>query len=150
MKIRESVDRASAMVPVLTNTEKKVKNARNTSFQSYYRDAEGENCKEKLVSLMKDIGEQGEILKKRLDIKELMRYKKMISEFLNEAVKNSHEFSKDSSLDRRGRHRVWASIKQVNDELDELTKEVLSEEKDHLRIIEKMEGIQGLLLDIIL
>jgi uncharacterized protein YaaR (DUF327 family) len=38
----------------------------------------------------------------------------------------------------------------VNEELEDLTKEVLKEEKDNLKILRSMEDIRGLLLDIVM
>jgi len=38
---------------------------------------------------------------------------------------HSHIFSKDSHLDRRGRYKVYATVKKINEELDELTKRFL-------------------------
>jgi len=71
-------------------------------------------------------------------------------EFLDEAVRGSSRFSKESFLDRRGRHRVFATIKIVNEKLEELTREVLSSERDHLAILGKIEDIRGLILDLVL
>ena len=53
-------------------------------------------------------------------------------------------------MDRRGRHRLYATVKKVNEKLEELTKEVLSSERDHLKILGRIEDIRGLILDIVL
>jgi uncharacterized protein YaaR (DUF327 family) len=97
-----------------------------------------------------EITEQGKKLADKIDIKELRTYKRMISEFMEEAVGNSRKFSKQSFLDRRGRHKVYAVIKRVNEELDELTLEVLSGEKDRIMILKRLDDIKGLILDIIM
>ena len=67
---------------------------------------------------------------------------------MNEVVSNSHEFSRENFLDRRGRHRVYGIIKQVDSNLDDLAQELMKEEKDHLAILQKVDDIRGLLLDI--
>jgi uncharacterized protein YaaR (DUF327 family) len=89
-------------------------------------------------------------LTEKVDIAELKAYKRLISEFLEESVRSFMNFSKESYMDRRGRHRLYATVKKVNESLEELTKEVLSSEKDHLKILGKIEDIRGLILDIIL
>ena len=104
----------------------------------------------RLRVLADDIAEQGKKLADKIDIKELRIYKRMISDFLEEAVGNSRKFSKQSYLDKRGRHKVYAVIKKVNEELDELTREVLSEEKDRIMILKRLDDIKGLILDIIM
>ena len=150
MKIRHSFDRAAGLLDSNQKDEKKVKDSRGTSFQSQYRRTQAENTQERVSRLMEEIGKQGELLSSRIDIRELKRYKQLISEFLNETVNNSHKFLKENMLDRRGRHRVWAVVKKVNEELENLTKEVLQEEKDNIKILKCMEDIRGLLLDIVM
>lgn len=103
---------------------------------------------EKLSLLMKDIEEQGEKIAKHMDIKDMRKYRATIKEFMNEVVSNSHEFSRENFLDRRGRHRVYGIIKQVDSNLDDLAQELMKEEKDHLAILQKVDDIRGLLLDI--
>lgn len=97
-----------------------------------------------------EIEQQGKRLANHIDVSELKAYKRLIMEFLDEAVRGSSRFSKESFLDRRGRHRVFATIKIVNEKLEELTREVLSSERDHLAILGKIEDIRGLILDLVL
>lgn len=104
--------------------------------------------KDKLASLMKDIEEQGARIAKHMDIKDMKRYRSSVKEFMNEIVSRSHEFSRENFLDRRGRHRVYGIIRQVDKNLDELAEELLKEEKDNLAILGKIDDIRGLLLDI--
>lgn len=100
--------------------------------------------------MVADITQQGEKLSKKVDIRELKIYKELISEFLEEAVNGSRKFSKRSMLDRRGRHKVYAIIKQVNQELEDLTKDVLSAEKDHISVLKRLDDIRGLIMDLFL
>lgn len=103
---------------------------------------------EKLNSLMKDIDEQGKRIAEHMDIRDMKKYRSTVKEFLNEVVSRSHEFSRENFLDRRGRHRVYGIIKQVDDNLDALASELIKEEKDHLEILGRIDDIRGLLLDI--
>ena len=52
------------------------------------------------------------------------------------------------SLDRKGRHRVYGIIRLVDENLDELARELMKDEKDHLAILSRIGEIRGLLLDI--
>jgi len=120
------------------------------AFLNIIKSAEDRGIMDRLRAKADEISAQGEKLADRIDIKELRLYKKMISDFMDEAVGNSRKFSKQSFLDRRGRHKVYAVIKKVNEELDELTREVLSGEKDRLAILKKLDSIKGLILDILM
>lgn len=101
-----------------------------------------------LTVMMEEITQQGHRLGKRRDIRDMKQYRKLIQEFMNEIVSHSHEFSRENFLDKKGRHRVYGIIRQVNQALDELAEELLAEEKDNLSILSKIDEIRGLLLDI--
>ena len=72
----------------------------------------------------------------------------LIKEFMNEVVSRSHKFSRENFLDRKGRHRVYGIIRQVDDTLDELARELVKDEKDHIAVLNKIDEIRGLILDI--
>ncbi|MBO7402835.1 MAG: YaaR family protein, partial [Lachnospiraceae bacterium] len=99
----------------------------------------------KLKGLLEEITQQGESIKKKRDIKEMKRYREMIKEFMNEITTRSHKFSRENFLDRRGRHRVYGMIRQVNKNLDELAQALLAEEQDQITILSKIDEIRGLL-----
>lgn len=87
-------------------------------------------------------------MSEKLFIDDLITYKKLVKEFLNISVNNSHVFFKESSLDRRGRHRIYSLVKQVDQELDELTKDFIDIESKRINILKRIDDIQGILIDI--
>ncbi|RKM59998.1 DUF327 family protein [Butyrivibrio sp. CB08] len=103
---------------------------------------------ERLNLMMQDIVQQGERISKKNDIKDMQRYRILIKDFLNEVVTRSHVFSRENFLDRKGRHRVYGIIRQVDKELDELAQELVKDECNNIDILAKIGQIQGLLLDI--
>lgn len=107
------------------------------------------NLQERIATLMQDIESQGAHLAKHMDIVDMRKYRKTIKEFLNEVVYRSHSFSRENFLDRRGRHRVYGIIKLIDKNLDELAEALMEEEKDHLKILARIDEIRGLLLDIL-
>lgn len=108
-----------------------------------------EDLQERLSELIDEIGCQGEKISKHMDIADIRSYRTLITEFINEVVTHSHEFSRENFLDRRGRHRVYGIVRVINKELDGLAKELLKSEKNNLAILDKTGQIQGLLLDLI-
>ena len=109
---------------------------------------ENSELKEKLSSLMKDIEEQGNKIAKHMDIRDMKKYRSLVKEFMNEVTANSHAFSRENFLDRRGRHRVYGIVKEIDKSLDDLAQELLKEEKDNLAILNSIDDIRGMLLDI--
>jgi uncharacterized protein YaaR (DUF327 family) len=150
MKVTETTSKPSGLFGVSGKDEKKFSDTKETVFQSKLRQVEGRNMEDRIQELVEQITMQGEKLGKKVDIRELKVYKKLISEFLNEAVNNSQKFSKESFLDRRGRHRVYATVKKINAELDKLTEEVLKEESDNIKVLGSLEDIRGLILDLVM
>ncbi len=102
----------------------------------------------RLTSLMEEITMQGDKLAKHRDIRDMKRYRGLVKDFLNEIINRSHSFSRENFLDRRGRHRVYGIVRQVDEKLDELAQELVKDEKDNLNILSKIGEIRGLLLDI--
>lgn len=102
----------------------------------------------RLNSMMEEIIMQGDKLVKRMDIRDMKRYRMLIKDFMNEIVNRSHKFSRENFLDRRGRHRVYGIIRLVDEKLDEIAQALVSDECDKISILAKVGEIRGLLLDI--
>lgn len=148
MKVRETLGNASGMSSLPVKDDAKVRHGRGAEFHNQLTKAENTNYEQHLQKLVNDIVKQGEILAKRVDVRELRIYKGLISEFLELAVGSSRKFSKQSLLDRRGRHKVFALIKNINEELDLLTQDVMSGEKDNISLLKRLDDIRGLILDL--
>ena len=110
---------------------------------------EEEGLAERLNLMMEEIVMQGDKLVKRMDVRDMRRYRTLIKDFMNEIVNRSHKFSRENFLDRRGRHRVYGIIRLVDEKLDELAQALVSEECDKIAILAKVDEIRGLLLDIL-
>ena len=102
----------------------------------------------RLNLMMEEIVMQGDKLVKRMDVRDMRKYRSLIKDFMNEIVNRSHKFSRENFLDRRGRHRVYGIIRLVDQKLDELAQELVKDEKDTIAILAKVGEIRGLLLDI--
>lgn len=102
-----------------------------------------------IEGLLKDITAQGNAIAQHMDIRDMKKYREKIREFMNEVVFRSHKFSRENFLDRKGRHRVYGLVKLVDENLDELARELMSDEKDHISILNRIGEIRGLLLDIL-
>ncbi|NLL72819.1 MAG: YaaR family protein [Clostridiales bacterium] len=110
---------------------------------------EDQDLQVRLNAMLEQITSQGKKLAKHMDVRDMKSYRELIREFMNEIVNRSHKFSRENFLDRKGRHRVYAMIKLVNQELDALAQELIKDEKDHMVILDKIDEIRGLLIDIL-
>lgn len=134
----------------LPSIEKKQDVEATEEFKFTLEKVENNNLMEKLNGLMDEITVQGKRLAEHMDIKDMKKYRSLITEFMNEVVTNSHQFSRENFLDKRGRHRVYGIVKLVNKELDELAQELIKNEKNHISILDKTGEIRGLLLDMMI
>ena len=108
-----------------------------------------ENLSERLSLMLQDITMQGKKIAKHSDIRDMKKYRTLIKDFMNEVAGHSHKFSRENFLDRRGRHRVYGIIRQIDSALDELAQELMKEEKDNIAILGKVDEIRGMILDIL-
>ena len=135
--------------PQLQKVQDKKLNGENSEFKfTLISKIKDEQLQSKLNKMIDDITVQGKKIADHMDIKDMKKYRSMIKDFLNETVPRSHEFSRENFLDRRGRHRVYGIVKLVNKNLDELSQELIINEKNNLSILGKVDEIRGLLLDI--
>lgn len=109
---------------------------------------EDADLQQQLERMLKDITQQGELIARHMDIRDMKKYRGQIKDFLNEVVNRSHKFSRENFLDRKGRHRVYGIVRLIDSNLDDLAQELCEEEKDHIKILGKIGEITGLLLDI--
>ena len=121
----------------------------NESFKNKLNEIEQEHIRDELKTLYDKIEVQSNKLQDRLFIEDLIEYKKIVREFLDISVNNSHIFYKENSLDRRGRHRVYSLVKKVDKELDELTQDFLDIENNRIKILKRLDDIKGMLLDVL-
>jgi uncharacterized protein YaaR (DUF327 family) len=150
LKVNEAFSNPSNLASAPLKEGTKTAEGKEASFQSQLKRIESRGFENRINELAGRIFEQGESLAKKSDIKELKAYKKLISEFLDEALNSSHKFSKQSFLDRRGRHRVYAVIKKINNEVEQLTEDVLKKESGNIKILQRLEDIKGLILDLMI
>ena len=126
-----------------TQESKKTDSDFKFTLTSKIEDAE---LKEKLNGLMSQIDEQGKKLADHMDIRDMKKYRGLVKSFINEVVNRSHSFERENVLDRRGRHRVYGMVKLVDKNLDDLAQELVSEKKDHLSILARVDEIRRVLV----
>jgi hypothetical protein len=145
------MDLKVTQMPQLTQLEQKTQVTESDgSFRfTLLSNIEEQELRASLSLMMEDITQQGNKLSRKMDIRDMKLYRKMIKNFMNEIVSHSHSFSRENFLDRKGRHRVYGMVKVVDEALDELAEELMRDEQDRLAILNKIGEIRGLLLDLL-
>ena len=129
---------------------RKVAESEALHFRRTLTDLTEELYAARLRELKDKIDEQGKKLADKVDVKEYEKYRKLIREFIDEIVSNGYTFTREDAYASRGRHRYIATVKIVDERLDELGKEVMKEHADTIEILSKIDDIRGLLLDLMM
>lgn len=141
------VQRVGKVTP--NKIEKKEETAKSSvSFTDVIASKRQNAALEKMTGMMKDIETQGEKLAKHRTIDDLRKYKKMVKEFMEEAVNSGLQLEEQRGFNRRGRTKVYKIVKEVDSRLTQLANDVINKEKSQLDILSKVGEIQGLLINI--
>ena len=111
------------------------------SFMKSYKSA----TKEELENYIKDIKKKGNKLiltKSYVDVK---NYKATIKNYLKAVVDYTYTLNKNIGF---WENQYYSTVETINEKLESLTNELLSEEKENLDISSTIDNIQGLLIDI--
>ncbi|MCF6095143.1 YaaR family protein [Microaerobacter geothermalis] len=101
-----------------------------------------------LDQLLKNIESQGKILANSRTVKDLMIYKSLVKKFVKDAVNSGLFLKKEQGWDLRGRGKMFTTIKKIDEQLLQLTEEVLAKEKKGIDLLERIGDIKGLLLNL--
>ena len=101
----------------------------------------------KMTKMMQDIEDQGKILSKSQTVEDLKKYKKLVKEFMEDAVNNGLKLEEQRGFNRRGRTKVYKIVKEVDNKLIDLTNAVLDKEKNGLNILNLVGEIKGLIIN---
>lgn len=132
-----------------SRTERKEETAKaSVSFTDVIASKRQNAALDKMNGMMKDIETQGEKLAEHRTIDDLRKYKKMVKEFMEEAVNSGLQLEEQRGFNRRGRTKVYKIVKEVDSRLTQLANDVINKEKSQLDILGKVGEIQGLLINI--
>lgn len=103
-----------------------------------------------ISQLIDDITEQGKRMTQKADLREFHKYREMVRRLIDETVSNSFSFSKFRKFDVRGRNKTFALVQRINEKLEEMTEQLLSEEADHIALLRSVDDIRGMLVDMLM
>ncbi len=130
--------------------DKQAAAGQNTAFFRQLTNLNEAQYQRYIQELQEKIFKQGEKIKAKADLGALQEYRQLIGELLQEAAGNAYACVKTSSFDARGRHKVFLVIRNVNQKLEEMTREILSDQRDNLRLLQMVDDIRGMLVDLFL
>ncbi|MFA9556021.1 YaaR family protein [Evansella sp. AB-rgal1] len=118
------------------------------SFQEIMQKGRDNQAYERLGVLLGKIEDQGKILGESRTIDELRKYKQLVKDFMDDAVKLGLSLEEQKGFNRRGRTKVYKIVREVDRKLLDLTDAIIKEQKKGLDILNMVGEIQGLLINI--
>lgn len=129
------------------NSSQKTNNM-ESSFKAKLSEIKHGEIKERLDRLMDIVDKQGEKLKKSLDKKDLLEYKKRVKDFLRLIQKEFVQAKQSFSWDGAGNLKTYTIVEKVDQNLAQLHDLFLKEQSDVLEVVKKIDEIRGLLVDL--
>lgn len=126
------------------------KSVKNVQFKNELNAAGSKTVNDELAQKLKEIEAQGNVLVRKADLSEFVRYKKMVKDFLSLSLDGFQEFRRNDFFDQRGRRRVYSTVEKVNDKLQNMTDSFLQDQKDQINLLACVDDIRGLLVDLML
>lgn len=147
----DAVTSASAETAIQSTTERNRKGSQqNEVFSRQVKERSKASWQEYMSELQGKILDQGKKLGERMDLSELFKYRTLVTAFFRETVDNGFSFDSESSFNARNRNKVFSTVKIVNEEIDEIARQLVSEQQDQLDVLERIDSIRGLILDMLL
>ncbi|MDL4839086.1 YaaR family protein [Aquibacillus rhizosphaerae] len=101
-----------------------------------------------LQQSMKELTAQGEKLARYRSFKDLAKYKRMVKDFVKEAVQYGMDLKQSHSWNLEGNSRKLTLVEQVDEKLVELTELVMKQEKKSIGLLDVIGEIKGLLINL--
>lgn len=117
-------------------------------FQAVMGQKRNETTYDRLTKKVAEIETQGKKLADTHSVENLRKYKKMVKDFMEDAIKNGLELTEHRGFNQRGSTKVYKLVKEVDKKLIDLTNEVLDKEKKGLDILGLVGEIKGMLINL--
>jgi|GEM_PF-1675840 len=146
--VRIGPDKVQALTP-RDRTDRQAGAASRSAFRDQLQQAHVGQLNERIDKALARIDELGARLGQTITMADLKQYKQAIAALMRDLTTNTVQVKTQMEWDSQAwEHRTLVTIRRVNEELEKLTEMVVSQEKDHLAILDKIGEIKGMLLDV--
>lgn len=120
-------------------------NKSKLDFSDSFNQTNRSKTKEELELYIKEIKKTGDRLSVTQNYTDVVKYKQAIKGYLKSIVDYVYTLNKkDSFWDTN----YFTTVNTVNEKLEEITKELIYDQKNNINVAAKIEEINGLLIDI--
>lgn len=123
----------------------KRKTSSNVDFSDSLNFAKRKKTEQDLENYLVDIKKKGEKLITTKSYSDVRNYKNAIKEYLSSVVEYMYQVDRNTNF---WENQYFITVDVVNEKLEELTRDIMSEQKENIDIASKIDKLEGLLLDV--
>ena len=146
MKVKKSSK--IGKVNKLKNKKIPIEDGNRISFTEILASTEDDKMREALSEVLEKINKKGKELINKRTVENLLEYKKMVKNFVEEAVDFGLKVNARRGYGLSGRTKILRTVSTIDKRLIELTDIILKQEVKGMRLLEKVGQIEGLLVNI--
>ncbi len=129
-------------------TDQKSSLTGNVRFGELVQKQESKLHIEQLNKLMANIDIAGQRLDRSRTFKDLASYKRLVKQFVEQAVDFGMELKQSHSWSSQGHSRSLKLVEEIDHTLIALTEDILAKEKQSIDILGKIGEVKGLLINL--
>ncbi|MZQ83468.1 DUF327 family protein [Paenibacillus sp. 5J-6] len=119
------------------------------NFSDIMQQQDEKFTQEQLSKMVQQITLQGDRLSRAMTVRELLQYKLLIRQFLEETARRGVNLRDTKGWDRRGRSKRYKLLEEIDQELLSLADELLESEQGRIEILQKIGEIRGMLINLL-
>ncbi|MBP1967193.1 YaaR family protein [Paenibacillus aceris] len=119
------------------------------SFSDIMQQQDEKFTQEQLSKMVQQITLQGDRLSRAMTVRELLQYKLLIKQFLEETARRGVNLRDTKGWDRRGRSKRYKLLEEIDQELLSFADELLESEQGRIEILQKIGEIRGMLINLL-
>lgn len=119
-----------------------------TSFSEAMTKSKGKLNQQALNQLLSKVEEKGVLLAQKMTVSHMRDYKKIVKQFVEEAVQYGFELQERQGFNSRGRPKSYKIVEEIDHKLVELTNGVVQQEKNGIHILFLIGEIKGLMINL--
>ncbi|MFD0591080.1 YaaR family protein [Paenibacillus sp. GCM10027627] len=130
------------------STDAAAKPVPQTSFADVMMQQDSQRTQEQLQQKLQDIHRQGDRLAKTMTVRELMLYRQMVKQFLEDTVRRGVGLKEVRGFDRRGRVKRYKLLDEIDETLVSMAEDLLNSEEGRIELLNKIGEIRGILINL--
>jgi uncharacterized protein YaaR (DUF327 family) len=128
--------------------KKLVDETNRISFIEILATTEEDQMRTVLTEVLEQINKKGKELVNSRTVENLLEYKKMVKDFIEDAVDFGLKVNARRGYGLSGRTKILRTVSTIDKRLIELTDIIINQEAKGVRLLEKVGQIEGLLINV--